>query len=118
LDRSGSSSSGYPVVAPRESISSGAKTVAEGCDERVPRASAQQAGGCAAPMTGIVRKLCVVEGQRVVRGDVMVVLEAMKMEHRLTAHAGSIVTAVRPVEGQMVDPDDVLVVIEPDPEAA
>jgi propionyl-CoA carboxylase alpha chain len=88
---------------------------------RVPRfparASAQQAGGCAAPMTGIVRKLCVAEGQRVVRGDVMVVLEAMKMEHRLTAHAGGVVTAVRAVEGQMVDPDDVLVVIEPDPEA-
>jgi propionyl-CoA carboxylase alpha chain len=81
------------------------------------RASAQQAGGCAAPMTGVVREVCVAIGQRVARGDVMVVLEAMKMEHRLTAQAAGVVTAVRAVAGKMVDPDDVLVVVEPDPEA-
>ena len=43
----------------------------------------------------------------------MVVLEAMKMEHPLVAHAPGVVKEVRVEVGQMVDPDAVMVVVEP-----
>jgi len=84
--------------------------------ERVPRlprrAADQVTGGCVAPMTGVVRKLAVAKGDRVKKGDLLLMLEAMKMEHRLLAHADGLVAEVRVREGQMVDPDDVLVVVD------
>jgi len=60
-----------------------------------------------------VRQVLVAVGDRVEKGTVMVVLEAMKMEHPLVAHAPGRVTEVRVEVGQMVDPDVVMVVIEP-----
>ncbi len=77
------------------------------------RRAAAVAGGCAAPMTGRVVEVLVAAGDRVSAGTPLVVLEAMKMEHRLEAHADGVVQAVRAESGQMVDPDDVLVVIAP-----
>jgi propionyl-CoA carboxylase alpha chain len=71
-------------------------------------------GGCLAPMPGIVRQVRVAVGDRVEKGSVMVVLEAMKMEHPLVAHAPGTVKEVRVAVGEMVDPDAVMVVIEPD----
>jgi acetyl-CoA carboxylase biotin carboxylase subunit len=71
-------------------------------------------GGCLAPMPGIVRQVLVAVGDRVEKGAVMVVLEAMKMEHPLIAHAPGMVKEVRVEVGQMVDPDYVMVVIEPE----
>jgi propionyl-CoA carboxylase alpha chain len=71
-------------------------------------------GGCLAPMPGIVRQVRVAPGDRVEKGAVMVVLEAMKMEHPLVAHLPGVVTEVRVEVGQMVDPDAVMVVIAPE----
>ncbi len=70
------------------------------------------AGGCVAPMTGVIRKVNVSAGDSVEEGAVLLVLEAMKMEHQLVAHASGIVSEVRVEVGQMVDPDEVLVVLE------
>jgi propionyl-CoA carboxylase alpha chain len=69
------------------------------------------AGGCTAPMTGVVRTVNVKAGDRVTKGEVLLVLEAMKMEHELTAQADGIVREVRVEVGAMVDPDAVLVVV-------
>jgi propionyl-CoA carboxylase alpha chain len=77
-----------------------------------PKLAAQIAGGCVAPMTGVVRKLAVAVGDRVAQGDLLLMLEAMKMEHRLLAQVAGVVKEVRVREGQMVDPDNVLVVVE------
>jgi len=74
--------------------------------------SDELASGCLAPMPGIVRQVLVAPGDRVEKGTVMVVLEAMKMEHPLVANAPARVTAVRVEVGQMVDPDAVMVVLE------
>jgi len=70
--------------------------------------------GCVAPMTGVIRSVNVAAGDRVSEGDVLIVLEAMKMEQPLAAHADGVVTEVRVEEGQMVDPDEVLLVIDAD----
>jgi acetyl-CoA carboxylase biotin carboxylase subunit len=87
------------------------------CVPRFPPARGEQlAGGCVAPMTGVVRKVCVSEGDAVAEGTLLLVLEAMKMEHRLVAHAAGVVAQIRVEEGQMVDPDDVLIVVEPVPD--
>ena len=57
------------------------------CRASPARAGDELAGGCLAPMTGIVREVLVKAGDRVEKGTVMLVLEAMKMEHQLTANA-------------------------------
>jgi acetyl-CoA carboxylase biotin carboxylase subunit len=83
---------------------------------RVPRLPAPRGeaagGGCVAPMTGVVRAVNVAPGDRVQRGAVLAVIEAMKMEHPLVAYADGVVREVRAEVGQRVDPDDVIVVIE------
>lgn len=45
-------------------------------------------------MPGKVIKLLVAEGAAVAKGDPLLVLEAMKMEHTLTAHADGVVEGV------------------------
>jgi len=57
---------------------------------------AHQAGGDAvvAPMQGTVVKIAVDEGQEVAEGELVVVLEAMKMEQPLNAHKSGVVAAI------------------------
>ena len=59
-------------------------------------------GGLAAPMPGKVLEVSVEAGQRVEAGQVLVVLEAMKMEHRVTAPTDGTVTAVLVAVGDQV----------------
>ena len=83
---------------------------------KIPRFPASRgeelAGGCVAPMTGVIRKVNVSAGDSVEKGTVLLVLEAMKMEHQLVAHATGVISEVRVEVGQMVDPDEVLVVLD------
>jgi biotin carboxyl carrier protein len=85
---------------------------------RVPRFPAPRdaiaGGGCVAPMTGVVRAVHVAPGDRVKRGAVLLVLEAMKMDHSLVAHGDGVVREVNVEVGQRVDPDEVLVVVDAD----
>ncbi len=68
------------------------------------RASKAAAGGDAltSPMQGTIVKLAVEEGQTVAAGDLVVVLEAMKMEQPLTAHKAGTVTGLAAEVGQTV----------------
>jgi acetyl/propionyl-CoA carboxylase alpha subunit len=69
-------------------------------------------GSLEAMMPGLVREVLAVAGAEVARGDTLVVLEAMKMELRLTApHAGR-VRQVHCAAGQVVERGQVLVEIE------
>ena len=54
------------------------------------------------PMQGTIVKVAVEEGQPVEAGDLVVVLEAMKMEQPLTAHKAGVVTALTAEVGQTV----------------
>jgi propionyl-CoA carboxylase alpha chain len=62
------------------------------------RDAASSSGGPHAPLPGTIVAVRVAEGQLVEKGDVLVVLEAMKMEHTLTApmraHVGTVHIAV------------------------
>jgi acetyl-CoA/propionyl-CoA carboxylase biotin carboxyl carrier protein len=53
-------------------------------------------------MQGTIIKIAVTEGQRVSAGEVIVVLEAMKMEQPLTAHKDGTVTGLAVEVGQTV----------------
>ena len=55
-----------------------------------------------APMQGTVVKIAVEEGQEVAAGDLVVVLEAMKMEQPLNAHKAGKVTNITAEVGTTV----------------
>jgi acetyl-CoA/propionyl-CoA carboxylase biotin carboxyl carrier protein len=58
--------------------------------------------GLASPMQGTVVKIAVQEGAQVEAGDLIIVLEAMKMEQPLNAHKSGIVTNLKVVIGETV----------------
>ena len=63
------------------------------------------------PMPGTILKVNVAQGKSVKEGDVLVILEAMKMENEIMAPKGGTVTQVCVNKGASVDTGDVLVVI-------
>jgi len=69
-----------------------------------------------APMPGKVLQVAVRPGDHVAAGDTVLILEAMKMETRLTAEAAASVVEVRVVAGDMVDGGQVLVMLAYDAE--
>jgi propionyl-CoA carboxylase alpha chain len=80
----------------------------------VPPGGGAGQGGFVARMPGIVLEVRVAVGDRVVPGQVLIVLEAMKMEHRMTAQVAGVVTEVSVASGQQVENGAVLLVIEED----
>ncbi len=68
-------------------------------------------GGLTAPMPGRVVGVRVEEGQRVEKGQVMLLLEAMKMEHHITAPASGLVRELRVALGDQVASGELLVVV-------
>jgi len=80
-----------------------------------PRASRKAKSGAAAsgdsltsPMQGTLVKIAVEEGQTVAVGDLVVVLEAMKMEQPLTAHKAGVITGLTGEVGATVASGSVL----------
>jgi len=66
----------------------------------------------AAEMQGTILEVAVAAGEEVAAGDVLCVLEAMKMENDVVAEYGGTVTEVTVAEGESVDMGDRLFVIE------
>ncbi|MBB5939343.1 acetyl/propionyl-CoA carboxylase alpha subunit [Streptomyces zagrosensis] len=56
----------------------------------------------ASPMQGTIVKTAVEEGQQVEEGDLIVVLEAMKMEQPLNAHRSGVITGLTAEVGASV----------------
>ena len=70
-------------------------------------------GGPVCPLPGTVIAVHVAVGQTVGEGDVLMVVEAMKMEHKIIASAAATVGEVRFAVGDRVDQGDLLVALEP-----
>jgi len=66
-----------------------------------------------APMVGQVVELHVAVGDTVAAGDVLVVLEAMKMVNALVAPFAGTVTSLRVAKGDRVDPGQVVLELDP-----
>jgi 3-methylcrotonyl-CoA carboxylase alpha subunit len=73
------------------------------------RAATSTAAALIAPMPATVIRVKVEPGAQVKKGDVLVVLEAMKMELPLRALGDGMVSAVRCREGELVQADATLV---------
>jgi len=64
-----------------------------------------------APMAGHVLRINVTEGQKVAEGQVVVVMEAMKMETEVRARSGGVVVGIAVKPGDTVNTGDVLVTL-------
>jgi propionyl-CoA carboxylase alpha chain len=82
---------------------------------RVPRfldpAEQVAAGSLLAPMPGTIVRVAVAAGDAVRAGDPILVLEAMKMQHRINAPTDGVVSELPVAEGQQIDVGVVLAVV-------
>lgn len=65
-----------------------------------------------APMPGSILKINVEKGSSVKAGDVIMILEAMKMENEIVANKNGKITSITVSKGAAVDTDDVLAYID------
>ncbi|RPA65163.1 acetyl/propionyl/methylcrotonyl-CoA carboxylase subunit alpha [Gordonia oryzae] len=104
------------VALPGDLALGGGGGSANGVIRRKPKARSRKKGGgagvsgdaVAAPMQGTVVKVAVEEGQTVAAGELVVVLEAMKMENPVTAHKDGVVTGLSIEPGAAVTQGTVL----------
>jgi acetyl-CoA/propionyl-CoA carboxylase, biotin carboxylase, biotin carboxyl carrier protein len=98
----------------------GAAAVAPAAGGKKPPKRERKAGGgggassesLPSPLQGTVFKVAVEKGAEVAEGDLICVIEAMKMENEIVAHRPGKVTALNVSEGDSVSSGDVLAVIE------
>ena len=99
-----------PAAAPKAAPAAAPKAAPKAA---APKAAAPVAGGeqVKAPMPGNVLDVKVSVGQQVKKGDVLLILEAMKMENEINAPKDGTVAQVTVTKGATVDSGAVLVVL-------
>ncbi len=100
--------SSKPVVKPAAAAAS-----APAAAPKAAAAPAAEGSTIAAPLPGTITKIVAKAGQQVKKGDVIIVMEAMKMANDIVAEADGTVTAVCVGEGQSVNQGDALVEFQP-----
>lgn len=103
-----------PVAAPAPAPQGPAAPVGAAPAAREARAAAEGGDGRAvrAALPGVISDVRVVPGQRVQAGDVLLVLEAMKMDNDITAPVAGTVRTVPVARGQRVAAQQVLVILD------
>ena len=104
----------YQLSAPAAAAPAAVPAAAPAPAAPVPAApSAALAAGEAvkSPMPGNVLKICVTQGQKVNEGDVLIILEAMKMENEVVATKSGTVAQIVVNTGAVVETGSPLVVI-------
>jgi propionyl-CoA carboxylase alpha chain len=82
---------------------------------RFPAARADAAEGTlTAPLPGAVARVLVVPGQRVAAGDLLLTVEAMKLEHAVHAPTSGVITDLKVAAGAQVEAGALLAVLAPD----
>jgi acetyl-CoA/propionyl-CoA carboxylase biotin carboxyl carrier protein len=102
------------LTHPMRAGADGAAAVRRPRQDRSRSGAAAGASGNAlvTPMQGTVLRVLVEAGQAVSAGDVVAIVEAMKMENEVAAHRDGTITELRATEGGSVAAGDVLAVIE------
>jgi acetyl-CoA/propionyl-CoA carboxylase biotin carboxyl carrier protein len=80
-------------------------------EKRAAAADGHDGDTLASPMQGSVWKIPVQAGQQVVAGEIVTIIEAMKMENEITAHKAGVIAELPISEGDAVRSGDVLAVI-------
>ena len=105
----------YELAAPAAAAAPAAPAaapVAAAAPAAAPAAGALAAGEViTSPMPGNILKINVTQGQKVNEGDLLIVLEAMKMENEIFAPAAGTVSSIAVQKGASVNPGDTLCVI-------
>lgn len=101
----------YDAVAPAPAAAPAAPAAAPAAPAAVPAAALASGEVVKAPMPGNILKINVAPGQKVEDGDVLIVLEAMKMENEIVATKSGTVAQVAVSKGAVVETGTPLVVI-------
>ena len=106
----------YEAYAPAPAAAPAAPAPAPAAAPAAPAASAPAAPLAAgetvsAPMPGNILKVSVTQGQAVKAGDVLVILEAMKMENEIVAPRDGTIAQVVTAKGAVVDTGAPLIVL-------
>jgi biotin carboxyl carrier protein len=104
-----SSGSGPHVLAAVPDAAADSATAAPAATPGPPPPGAKTGRLVAAPLPGVVKSIAVQPGQRVEPGDVLLVIEAMKMDNVVRAPRQGVVHAVRVAEGHRVAHGDVMI---------
>ncbi len=105
-------SNAAPVAAPAAPVAAPASTAST-----APGATAAVVGTAVSgtqitsPMPGTILKLNVAVGQSVKAGDVVLILEAMKMENEIVAPCDGTIKQILVTKGSTVDTDQILAVL-------
>ena len=100
-----------PVAAPVQAAPAPQAAPAAPAPAPAAAPAAGGAGDVVSPMPGTVLKLNVNNGDTVASGDVILILEAMKMENEIVAPCAGKVT-LKVTAGETVDTDALLAVVE------
>ena len=101
----------YDAVAHAAPAAPTAVPAAPAAPAAVPAAALASGEVVKAPMPGNILKINVAPGQKVEEGDVLIVLEAMKMENEIVATKSGTVAQVAVSKGAVVETGAPLVVI-------
>lgn len=88
-------------------------TVVDPRSKALSHASGAAEGVVVTPMPGVVNRVLVAEGAEVIKGQVLLVVEAMKMENEYKAPCDGVVRTVHVAPGQAVEANTTLVTVEP-----
>ncbi len=102
-----------PKAAPKAAPAAAAPAAPKAAPKAAPAVAASAGQEVVdAPMPGNIWKILVKEGQEVKSGDVLLILEAMKMENEIVAPRDGVVASLTTSEGAAVNTGDKLVILD------
>lgn len=101
----------YEALAPAAPAAAPVAAAPVAAPAAAPAANLAAGEPVKAPMPGVVLKVLVAQGQAVKAGDVLIILEAMKMENEIVAPRAGTVAQIVAAKGTTVDSGAPLIVL-------